>query len=66
MGEQGIEFQWQEGYGVFSVSPSLVDTVRACIRNQEEHHRRRSFEREFCALLEKSGILYDADQLFAA
>src|SRR4051794_28396180 len=33
-------FQWQDGYGAFSVSASGVDDVRACIANQEEHHRR--------------------------
>jgi putative transposase len=65
MGEQGIEFRWQDGYGVFSVSPSLLDTVQGYIRNQEEHHRMRSFEGELCALLEKSGVVYEADQVFA-
>jgi REP element-mobilizing transposase RayT len=66
MGEQGIKFQWQEGYGAFSVSPSQLSTVQAYIRNQEEHHRKRTFEEEFRALLEKSGVKYDAGRLFAA
>jgi len=66
LGEHGIKFQWQEGYGVFSVSPSLLTTVQAYIRNQEEHHRRRSFEEELRALLDKSGVPYDPERLFAA
>ncbi len=66
LGEQGIEFQWQEGYGAFSVSPSLVETVKAYIRNQGEHHKKRSFEEEFRVLLDKSGVAYDAEKLFAA
>lgn len=33
LGEQGIKFQWQEGYGAFSVSPSLLGAVQAYIRN---------------------------------
>jgi putative transposase len=66
LGEQGLTFQWQEGYGAFSVSPSLVDAVKRYIRNQEEHHRKRSFEEEFRLLLEKSGVVYDAEKLFAA
>lgn len=66
MGEHGIQFQWQSGYGAFSVSPSLIPSVRSYIRHQEEHHRRRSFEEELRALLDKSGVAYDADQLFAA
>jgi len=66
LGERGVRFQWQGGYGAFSVSPSLLGSVQAYIRNQEEHHRRRSFEDEFRVLLEKSGVTYDAERLFAA
>jgi REP element-mobilizing transposase RayT len=66
LGENGVQFEWQKGYGAFSVSPSLLKTVQAYICSQAEHHRRRSFEEEFRALLEKSGITYDAERLFAA
>jgi REP element-mobilizing transposase RayT len=66
MGESGARFEWQKGYGAFSVSPSLVPTVQAYIRNQKEHHRKRSFEEEFRALLDKSGVAYDAERLFEA
>lgn len=52
-------FAWQEGYGAFTVSPSLRKSVRAYIRDQEEHHRRRTFAEELVLLLEKSGIAYD-------
>ncbi len=58
-------FDWQKGYGAFSVSPSLVGTVKNYVLNQEEHHRRRSFEEEFVALLRKSGISFAAEELFA-
>jgi len=61
-----VQFEWQKGYGAFSVSPSLLTTVQAYIRNQEQHHRKRSFEEEFRSLLEKSGVAYDAERLFAA
>ncbi len=66
LSESGVHFEWQKGYGAFSVSPSLLPTVQAYIRNQAEHHRKRSFEEEFSALLKKSGVTYDADRLFAA
>ncbi|MCU1304872.1 MAG: transposase IS200-family protein [Candidatus Sulfotelmatobacter sp.] len=66
LGENGVPFEWQKGYGAFSVSPSLLPTVQAYIRNQAEHHKKRSFEEEFLALLKKSGVAYDADRLFAA
>ena len=59
LGEQGLAFEWQKGYGAFSVSPSLLDTVQAYIRNQTEHHRKRNYDEEFEALLRKSGIIVD-------
>jgi len=64
--QNGIPFEWQKGYGAFSVSPSLLNTVQTYIRHQPEHHRRRSFEEEFLILLRKCGVAFDADHLFAA
>jgi len=64
MGEHGIEFEWQKGYGAFSVSPSMVGTVKSYIRNQAEHHKKRNFEEEFLVLLRKSGIVFDAGRVF--
>jgi REP element-mobilizing transposase RayT len=52
-------FQWQAGYGAFSVSQSNVDQLAAYIKNQEEHHRRFDFKAEFRRLLERHGIEYD-------
>jgi REP element-mobilizing transposase RayT len=59
VGEQGERFQWQEGYGAFSVSESLVKKVRNYIRTQEEHHRGISFKDELIALLKRHRIPYD-------
>lgn len=52
-------FAWQEGYGAFSVSQSNVDQVCHYIEQQEEHHRRMTFEEEFVEFLERHGISYD-------
>jgi REP element-mobilizing transposase RayT len=60
----GPHFAWQEGYGGFSVSPSQVPVVKEYIQNQEEHHRTRSFEEEFIALLRNCGIEYDERYVF--
>ena len=54
---------WQEGYGAFTCSWSQKDSVIEYIRNQEEHHRRVTFEEEFAKLLEKSGVEYEAKYL---
>ena len=60
----GKGFSWQEGYGAFSVSPSQVSVVKRYIENQEEHHRKRSFEEEFVTLLRSCGIEYDERYVF--
>ena len=52
-------FYWQAGYGAFSVSPSHADALVEYIENQEEHHRRESFQDEFRRLCEKYGIELD-------
>jgi REP element-mobilizing transposase RayT len=52
-------FVWQEGYGAFSVSSSLVDKTVAYIRGQAEHHQKRSFQEEYKLFLEAYGIEYD-------
>ncbi|MBM4037935.1 MAG: IS200/IS605 family transposase [Planctomycetes bacterium] len=58
------DFAWQEGYGAFSVSASSIPRVRAYIRGQEAHHKTRSFEDEFKALLKRHGIQYDERYLW--
>ena len=51
-----VKFSWQEGYGAFSVSESVVKKVIAYIENQEEHHKKRDFAEEFAALLKRHGL----------
>ncbi len=52
-------FSWQEGYGAFSVSPSLIEKTTNYIRNQAEHHKKRTFREEYKLFLEAYGIQYD-------
>jgi putative transposase len=52
-------FAWQAGYGVFSVSQSALQAVRAYIARQAEHHRRVTFEEELRAFLDRHGVSYD-------
>ncbi len=52
-------FAWQDGYGAFTVSQSQLDAVREYIRNQEEHHRTRSFAEEYRAFLERHQVDFD-------
>lgn len=50
------DFEWQEGYAIFAVSVSLMETVSHYIERQEEHHRKMTFADELKQLLEKHGI----------
>ncbi len=52
-------FEWQGGYGAFTVSKSAEIEVAKYIRNQEEHHRKLTFQDEFLLFLKKHGIEYD-------
>jgi REP element-mobilizing transposase RayT len=57
--DEGQELAWQQGYGAFSVSASIVPAVVRYIRDQEAHHRKMSFDEEFVALLKKHGVAFD-------
>ena len=57
-------FAWQEGYGAFTISRAGCSTVAAYIRNQEEHHRKRSFQEEYREFLEEHGIEFDERYLW--
>jgi putative transposase len=59
MNERVSGFNWQKGYGAFSVSSSNVAVVIKYIDSQEAHHRKWTFEQEFIALLKKHGVPYD-------
>jgi len=52
-------FAWQAGYAAFAVSESNVPSVRHYIAQQEEHHRQRSFQEEYAAILQRHGMAYD-------
>jgi REP element-mobilizing transposase RayT len=52
-------FQWQEGYGAFSVSISHIEDTIAYINGQKEHHKIKTFQEEYIAFLKKHNIEYD-------
>ena len=54
--EKGMRFGWQRGYGAFSVSESQTPRVVQYVREQERHHRGRSFEQELESLLAANRI----------
>ena len=58
------KFEWQKGYGAFSISPSSISGVKNYVLNQEEHHRKKTFKEEYVELLDLSGMEYDAEYLW--
>jgi len=53
------KFSWQEGYGLFSVSYSNVETVKNYIAGQEAHHSVVSFRDELIAFFRKHNVPYN-------
>jgi REP element-mobilizing transposase RayT len=58
-GAEFRHFQWQAGYGAFSIGQSNVEALKKYIAAQKEHHRRRTFEDEYRAFLRKYGAQFD-------
>ena len=52
-GQELPDFAWQNGYGIFSIGFSQIESVRKYIAEQEEHHRKISFQDEFRQLLKR-------------
>jgi len=50
------KFSWQRGFGAFGVSHSAVDNVYGYIRDQKQHHKKRSFESEYIKFMELHGF----------
>ena len=47
---------WGKEYGAFSCSRHDKDTIIKYIINQREHHKAHSFENEYQAMIESSGL----------
>ena len=53
------DFAWQNGYGIFSIGFSQIETSRNYIAKQEDHHRKVSFQDEFREFLKRYEIEFD-------
>lgn len=58
------KFEWQAGFGGFSYSHSQLDVIINYIRNQEEHHKTKSFREEYLEFLKRYAINYKTEYLF--
>ncbi|MCF6333742.1 MAG: IS200/IS605 family transposase [Draconibacterium sp.] len=50
------KFEWADEYFAVSVSESQINVVREYIKNQEIHHKLKSWEEEYNEFIEKYGF----------
>ena len=63
--EMGIRsFDWQSGYGSFTVGRSELSAVKKYVEQQKEHHRRKTFQEEYRELIREYGIEFDERYLW--
>ena len=53
------DFQWQEGYGAFTIGASQIPVLRSYLARQKLHHQKSGFEDELLSLAERYGVDYD-------
>ena len=66
MNEEAVAcgFEWQEGYGGFTISYDRIESVGSYIRNQKEHHRTKSFQEEYIDFLTRHNVEFRLEYLF--
>ena len=57
-------FAWQEGYGAFTLGAPDLDAASRYVLDQENHHRNRSFQDEYVAMLRRGLVEFDERYLW--
>ncbi len=58
------KFSWQEGYGAFSYAKQDIPNIIHYIQNQEQHHKRKTFQEEYLEMLDQFNVDYDNRYIF--
>ena len=53
------KFEWQRGFGAYSVSASQLDIVKNYIKNQSKHHHKKTFTKEYDEWKKQYGFFDD-------
>jgi REP element-mobilizing transposase RayT len=64
LGPRYQAFYWQRGYAMFSVGPAHRDEAEEYVRNQEQHHRGKTYQEEFRAFLVRYGVPYNEEHVW--
>jgi putative transposase len=59
-----FKFDWQKGYGAFSYSRRQLDVIVKYVMNQEEHHRKKTFRKEYLHFLKEFEIEFKEEYVF--
>jgi len=59
--QQGTRFEWQAGYGAFTIGISQIPATTDYILNQEKHHAKKSFAEEWKMFLKRHGLSEDEE-----
>ena len=49
------KFAWQTGYAAYSVSESVLEKVFEYIKNQKQHHAKKTFQQEYDGIIKLIG-----------
>lgn len=52
---------WQDGYGAFTYTVKEKDRLIEYVKNQEEHHKKKCFKKEYIALLKENRVQFDEE-----
>ena len=58
------KFEWQQGFGAFTLGYSQLDAIVNYIKAQEEHHKTKTFKEEYIDFLKRYNIDYKSEYLF--
>ena len=52
-------FAWQDGFSVFSISPSHLEVLKVYVANQMEHHKKETYQDEMRRIFKKYDMDFD-------
>jgi putative transposase len=58
------KFEWQTGFGAFTVGQSQIEKVVNYILTQEEHHKKKTFREEYLEFLNAYQIDFKTEYIF--
>ena len=58
------KFEWQTGFGAFTIGQSQIDRVVNYILTQEDHHKKKTFREEYVEFLNAYKIEYKSEYIF--